>query len=355
MGRKHWSVALVLFLCIAVLAGEASGQGLGNFFAPFFAPRDFRPPPVRRITPPQRQPAAPPRVVAVPKNSDAAKVLVIGDFLAGELADGLTDVFSQDGKLASIDRSDAASGLVRTERIDWSKLLPQLIRTHQPSFIVVMIGTNDRQPISTAAGRLAFRSDAWEAAYRERVEALAAGIVAAGKPAYWVGLPPMRSAAAQADMAYLNGLTRPKVELAGIRFVDVWDAFSDKEGRFVANGPDTDGQIRPLRLADGTSFTRAGQRRLAAPVEQALRGGRPAAEPAVAAAPAGRIVTGPNGQRWLVGPTLALGEPATTSVALAGETATAVNPLSVQYRLVVQGAGLPTVPGRVDDFAWPRN
>lgn len=352
-GRK-WSVLLALCLMAAVVAGDALGQGFGNFFSPFFAPREVRPPPVRRLVPAQRPAVAQPRAALAPKIAEAAKVLVIGDFLAGELADGLVDIFGQDGGFAVVDRSDAASGLARNERLDWTKTLPQLLKAHAPGFVVVLVGTNDRQPIAAGANRLPFRSSEWEAAYGGRVDSLAAALKATGLPVFWVGLPPMRLAAAHADNAYLNSLNKPRVEQAGIRFVDIWDAFADKEGRFVANGPDSDGQLKQLRLADGTSFTRAGQRRMAVPVEQAIRGALPPSEPLVAVAPGGRFVTGPNGQRWLVGPAISLGDQVVPAVAaLAGDApGAAINPQSVQYRLLVQGNALPAVAGRLDDFAW---
>ncbi|MFO1185355.1 MAG: DUF459 domain-containing protein [Bauldia sp.] len=353
VSRRFGLVAIALFA--VGMAGEAVGQGLGNFFAPLFAPRTFQPPPMRRL-PPARPPAAAARPAVVAKTADAARVLVVGDFLAGELADGLVDAFAAEGKFTVIDRSDAGSGLARNERLDWAKTLPQLIRTHTPSYIVVMVGANDRQAIGDGAKRLAFRSDGWEAPYAERVEGLAAALQAAGKPAFWVGLPPVRTAAGQADMAYLNGVTKPKVEQVGIRFVDIWDAFVDKDGRFVANGPDNEGQIRPLRMADGTSFTRAGQRLMAIPVEKAIRGLAPVSEPVVAVvAPAGRLVSGPNGQKWTVGAAMSLVDPPGTA-ALAGDgPVPAAGPASLQHRVIVQGLGSPTVAGRADDFVWPPN
>src|SRR5262249_5231855 len=63
---------------------------------------------------------------------------------------------------------------------------------------------------------------------------------------------------------------RGRAEKAGVTYVDVWDGFVDESGRFVAQGPDFEGQTRRLRAGDGVYFTKAGARKLAHYVEREI-------------------------------------------------------------------------------------
>jgi hypothetical protein len=48
---------------------------------------------------------------------------------------------------------------------------------------------------------------------------------------------------------------------AGIVYADIWDGFVDEAGRYSAQGPDYEGQIRRLRTGDGVYFTKFGARK----------------------------------------------------------------------------------------------
>ena len=153
-----------------------------------------------------------------------------------------------------------------------------------------------------------FQSEAWQAAYVQRIDATIAALKSANVPVFWVGLPPQRDARQSADAVYLNELFRTRAERAGIVYVDIWDGFVDEAGRYVLQGPDFEGQIRRLRSGDGLYFTRAGARKLAHYVErEILRSlwrprtpvALPAPEPAV-------IQPGRPGARPLAGPVVPL-------------------------------------------------
>src|SRR5690606_38850702 len=70
--------------------------------------------------PVRQRPAEPPvpTVEVVEKAPDARKVLVLGDFVAGGLAWGLDQVFAEQPKVAVVDKSNNASGLVRADYYD---------------------------------------------------------------------------------------------------------------------------------------------------------------------------------------------------------------------------------------------
>jgi hypothetical protein len=208
-------------------------------------------------------------------------------------------------------------------------------------------------------GPLEFQSEAWQAAYVQRIDAAIAALKSANVPVFWVGLPPQRDARQSAAAVYLNELYRTRAERAGIIFVDIWDGFVDEAGRYVVQGPDFEGQTRRLRSGDGLFFTRAGARKLAHYVEREITRSLmsqqtpvalPAPEPAVVQP--GR----PGASRPLAGPVV----PLTASIGGGNEllgggpTRPAGNdPLAT--RVLVRGEPVTAPAGRADNFAWPRN
>ena len=165
--------------------------------------------------------------------------------------------------------------------------------------------TPEQKKAQPPAGPIEFQSEAWQAAYVQRIDATIAALKSANVPVFWVGLPPQRDTRQSAAAVYLNELYRTRAERAGIVYVDIWDGFVDEAGRYVLQGPDFEGQIRRLRSGDGLYFTRAGARKLAHYVErEILRSllatqtpvALPAPEPAVIAARTRRATArGPGG------------------------------------------------------------
>jgi uncharacterized protein len=306
--------------------------------------------------------------------------------------------------------------------VEWPQIVREAIAADKPKFIVMMVGFHDRQSIrergpatpsrgpsqtspqddleyqdpdspesrakasaaaqnaemekakqapaaaatpeqkraaAAAAGPMEFQSEAWQAAYVQRIDATIAALKAANVPVFWVGLPPQRDARQSAAAVYLNELFRTRAERAGIVYVDIWDGFVDEAGRYVLQGPDFEGQIRRLRSGDGLYFTRPGARKLAHYVErEILRSlvarqtpvALPAPEPAVLQS--GR----PGATRPLAGPVV----PLTASIGggnelLGGGPARPTGNDPLATRVLVRGEPVTAPTGRADNFAWPRS
>lgn len=206
-----------------------------------------------------------------PKLDNAKKVLVIGDFVAGALGDGLKTAFEDAPGVQVETRANGSSGLVRDDFYDWPTQLPTLITEVQPSVVVIQIGANDRQQLVTAGGRFDFRTDEWFSAYGERVSRLATVATEARVPVIWVGLPAFRPQNMTADALRLNTIYRSSIEKVSGEFVDIWEGFVDQEGRFIVTGSDINGQPVRLRGNDGINFTGPGKRKLAFYVEKSVR------------------------------------------------------------------------------------
>lgn len=338
-------------------------------------PRAVSPAPSRRSTTRRRSSTsrstassstpAPAAVEILPKEEGALVILVIGDFIGSAVARGLEETFAEEPKVAVNNATNGNSGLVRDDYYDWAAVLPGLLNDQQPDVVVVAIGGNDRQQLSTADGRFAPLTEGWDAAYTQRVEGIAETLSVYNHPFFWVGSPPMRSSSFSRDMVHINALFKSVISEKGGFFVDVWNGFADADGRYVSSGPDVDGNLRALRNKDGINFTRAGRVKLAFYVEREMKRqigfGADSADVLLASTPTAKIEVGADGVKRLVGPIMSLsGARPGAREELAGAGGAAPpkvedgnEDVSAYQTMVIVGGSLPVVPGRADDFSWP--
>jgi len=379
----------------------------GYFSFPFFGDRYLRPPPAADYSK-----APPPRKLEAPPTTN---IVVIGDSVADWLAYGLDETFADQPDIGVIREIHATSGLIRydakNEALDWSQIVKDALAAEKPNAIVVMLGLNDRLQIrdgapprsappqnSAAAAKAAeqtvknppaeptaatpgseaaaakdnaaarsaqrsalgglyeFHTDQWAELYVKRVDEMIAALKAKGVPVLWVGLPALRGTKSTSDIAYLDELYRERTERAGIFYFDILDGFVDDQGRYAVEGPDFQGQIRRLRAADGVHFTKAGAVKLASYVDQELR--RVMSSHVVPVAlPTETAPAKPGTPRPDIGPVL----PLTASSGEGGDLLGAgsrpppmeSDPLA--SKVLGRGDPIQALPGRADDFSWPRS
>ncbi len=297
--RRHKRLAVVALTTFAFLATsfivfvpqDATAQERRTLLEFFFGRRKPRPPVYDDVpvfepqqSRPQQQPRAkkksqksvvtvttePPKPV-VQKSETAKKVLVVGDFVAGSLADGLDTAFETTPGIVVESRSSGSSGLVREDYFNWQATLPTYLAEVKPDLVIISLGANDRQQMAIGDNKEKFKTEVWLSEYTRRAAALAAVARAGGTPLLWVGMPAFQSTAMTADMVTFNTLFRTETEKAGGTFVDVWDGFVDEGGKFIITGSDINGQQVRLRGSDGINLTKAGKRKLAFYVEKDIR------------------------------------------------------------------------------------
>ncbi len=384
-GLRLTSLALLIAAPVATMtpvvdrAEAQSGAPVTErrgFFDMLFGRRPAPAPAAKRQTPPAaRSSNGAPVAKVIPKEETARRILVVGDFVGGAVARGLEQTFAEEPRVAVVNLSNGNSGIVRDDYYDWGARLPDILNEQKPDVVVIAIGSNDRQQIKTGGSRYAPLSENWARVYGERIAGLADTMKVSGRPFFWVGTAPMRSSSASRDMAYFNGLYKPRVAEAGGHFVDIWNGFANEDGRFVSSGPDVDGNLRALRTKDGINFTRAGRLKLAFYVEREMKRqigfGTGAADVMLLSSPTSKIEIGPDGEMRLVGPIISLSGPrpgardvltgeiksavveeATTTLIVEPEQAEP-DTETPHYLLVIKGGSLPNVPGRADDFTWP--
>ena len=343
-------------------AAQDQGWSLRNLLFPRKSERVY--PPAPQLERPRQKkkeksamparPAAPPAPVAE-KAPDARTVLVVGDFMAGGLAEGLDEMFAENPGIRVVDRSKGSSGFVRDDFYDWRNEIGPLLESEKPAAVVVMIGSNDRQQMRVGDGREPPRSEGWTREYEARAAAFAKAVAAARTPLLWVGVPAFKAGRMTADMLAFNGIYKEAAEGSGGEFVDIWDGFVDENGAFVSTGPDVSGQPVRLRADDGINLTRAGKRKVAFYAEKPLLKLLGLASPAGVAPeplPAGPSSPAPGGAE---SPAVAdrtqpmrLDDPALDG---GGELLGAPSDTAPAQGLLMQGAA-PRA-GRADDFSWP--
>ena len=356
---------------------------------------------------------------ATPRKDATVKIVVVGDANADWLAYGLEDAYSDNPDVGILRKHRTDSGLISYDArrdLDWPQAAREIIAAEKPKIIVMMIGNNDRQtirekvppppapsnapkanapsaPSTTAAsppmrpdgeqqpraaaernpfmtpeqvrqatyGPWEFHSEKWELAYIKRIDATIAALKSAGVPVLWVGLPSQRSTKSNENSSYLNELYRSQAEKAGIVYADIWDGFVDEAGRYSAQGPDYEGQIRRLRTGDGVYFTKFGARKLAHYVErevQRIIGNKivPGAVPiAVDPGPqAAKPKQSAPAQRPEAGPVVPLTITRVVPEELLGGGRPASATDATLTGTLPESETVTTPSGRADDFSWPR-
>jgi len=212
-------------------------------------------------TRPQSRKAVP--KVLVEKSAQAKRILVVGDFVANALAEGLTQNYADNPNLLVIKQVEIASGLVRDDYYNWPAQTAQIIQRHNPDIILVALGGNDRQSFRSGQNSANYGDEIWEQQYQSRINALIKTLQASKHPWIWVGLPPFKKTSLSQSANTFNRLYKDSSEKNAAHFVDIWNGFVDGDGNFSFSGYDVNGQTVRLRHNDGINFTAAGQRKLA--------------------------------------------------------------------------------------------
>ena len=381
--------------------GGGFGNGGGYGYGGGYAPHDdyYREPPRRHVQ--KRKPAPPPgedvakEAPKPPAKNASMFVDVFGDSLGQMLADGLDDALADRPDVDVVHRAKGSTGLVASDYYDWPRAIQDLLagkeggRDEKPAadkkpdadtkpvggiveagkpaarpkppridVAVMMIGSNDKQPIRDDGKVLAFGTPEWTLAYTRRVTAIDEAFRARGIPMIWVGVPITKDDGFADAMASLNDITKEAAAKTGAVYVDTWEAFSDDNGDFSSYGPDVNGQTVRLRSSDGIHFTKAGARKLAhfvvAHVTRALDGKTPAPQLPTAEAPqaGGRPVAAAKPD---AGPIRNLNEAPDSRdgvlATLPGQAGSS-KPDALVTTAIVRGEAVPIPVGRADDARW---
>jgi len=288
--RSWQKISCFLFVLLLAFGGASTAidgvhaQEKRSFFDKFFgrkkAPEKQQKAPQRKKSSSRKTAAnkrpSPATTVRVEKSADARRILVIGDFIAAHLADGLRDLYADNPDLVVIKQVEAASGLVRDDYYNWSATIDEIVTAQNPDIILIVLGANDRQTLRLEGQTIDYGNEDWGSHYRLRVARLADQLVPqadsrSNSPFWaWFGLPPFQKLSLNEVALALNGIYEEEILKAEGHFIDIWSGFVDDKGNYSASGYDVNGQIARLRNADGINFTMQGRAKLAFYANEAI-------------------------------------------------------------------------------------
>jgi hypothetical protein len=224
--------------------------------------------PVGPPCPPELQLPSPPLVEPPPAPAPAPavklhpqRVLLIGDSLMqnGCLGSQLETRFKQRQGVQVARWAKQSTGLARKDYFDWAAKLKELIAKHKPDLIVAIWGANDCQSVTNSRGKAlaVFGTDAWDAAYGERVEEMTAIAHEAGAELVLIGLPSMRNEKYGQRIARLNSVVEKHAQQAGGVYLSTWNITSSGNGGYLASIK-YNGKNITMRQKDGIHLSNGG-------------------------------------------------------------------------------------------------
>jgi len=191
-----------------------------------------------------------------------ATIFVAGDSLSFEFGTSLYRIASGEHvyRAAGDGTVDfrVSSGLARPDYFNWPAALGNDVQRFNPQVVVLMLGSNDNQPIVAPNGHTyAFGTDGWKAEYHRRVGAVMDQLIASNRWVVYVGVPILATRDDQWPI-----INRVIEEEAAKRsravYVDSFKLFEDPNGHYTQYLPNAQGQLVEVRTDDGIHFQRAG-------------------------------------------------------------------------------------------------
>jgi hypothetical protein len=191
-----------------------------------------------------------------------ATIFVAGDSLSAEFGTSLyriaasSHVYRAAGD-GAVDFK-VSSGLARPDYFNWPAELTRQVSRLNPEIVVLMLGSNDNQPLRARDGHTyAFASAGWKQEYHRRVGAVMDQLIARNRWVAYVGVPIL--ATRNEQWPVINTVIREEAaKRARAVYVDSFSLFQDPNGHYTQYLPNDQGQLVQVRTADGIHFQRAG-------------------------------------------------------------------------------------------------
>lgn len=191
------------------------------------------------------------------------RVLILGDSLAAtgfgalleKRLDGHPDV-------ECFRKAKSSSGLARPDFFDWMGEAQKQVKDHDPHLVVVIMGGNDGQDLTTKSGkgkRVHWNTDEWNEAYRERVASFIDGVRGEGRKLLWLGLPKMGMQSFEKKLELIREVQQNALaDYEEATYLDTIPYFVDDKGNLQDRADVGKRKNQVLRADDGIHFTMAG-------------------------------------------------------------------------------------------------
>lgn len=229
--------------------------------APEPAPAAAAAPKEPAIAPATPEPV-PAEVAAAP--SGPRKVLVLGDSLAATGFGALLEKrLDEHPDIECFRKAKSATGLARPDFYDWESEAKKAVDQRKPDLVVVIMGGNDGQDLTTKSGkgkRVAWKSDGWNDAYKERIAEFLSEISAEGRKVLWLGLPRTGTTSFEQKLTTIREVQSQALAdfgEAGV-YLDTTPFITDSAGELIDSAAVGKRKAQALREDDGIHFTMAG-------------------------------------------------------------------------------------------------
>jgi len=267
------------FLGTAAPASSASGAGA---YALSAAARDPKPTEiVEALQPAQRQ------LLRTLKQGGPVRIAVFGDSFGDGVAFGLQQQLTGKAGYQVLKFSQPATGFTRYKRLNLEDKASEQLGSEPVDIAVISFGANDAQGIITDKGEYAaLLSPKWCDQIGERLDRFVALLRAHNAMVYWVGLPRMRDAAFDRDVAAINLFYARRMAALGVPFIDTLPVASDGKGQYAEylSDPAT-GQRTLMRAGDGVHMSMTGYKWITRALSQRIINYVDAGRTAIAAKP----------------------------------------------------------------------
>ena len=168
-----------------------------------------------------------------------------------------------------------STGLARPGYFNWPAQLLSVSAEVDPELVVMTLGSNDWQNMTTPEGQILSRgSDEWIAEWGRRLGVAFDVLEVPRRQVMWVGLPPTRSNKTREGYALMNRITTEvAAERDFVTMIDIWEMFGGDEPYRASIPPPDDPEGSPVlvRQTDGVHLNRRGAEWVAAIVEEEIR------------------------------------------------------------------------------------
>ncbi|MCA9689297.1 MAG: DUF459 domain-containing protein [Nannocystaceae bacterium] len=192
------------------------------------------------------------------------RVLILGDSLAATGFGALLEKrLAAHPDIECFRKAKSSSGLARPDFFDWMGEAKRQVDARDPHLVVVIIGGNDGQDLTTQSGkgkRVQWKTDEWGAAYGERMDEFLTTIAGEGRQVLWLGLPKMGLASFEKKLELIRAVQAERVAGLGARgtYVDTIPLTSDDSGELLQVADVGSKKRQKLRADDKIHFTMAG-------------------------------------------------------------------------------------------------
>ncbi|TDF85892.1 SGNH family hydrolase [Pseudomonas sp. H9] len=225
---------------------------------------------VAAVTAPASKPAAaigsPVPAATVVSLAVGDEVFLVGDSLMQGVAPHLSNSLRKRYQIKSVNLSRQSTGLAYPGFFNWPQTVARTLES-SPNIrlMVIFLGPNDPWDMPQGKGKpfLRFKSPDWEAAYRQRIDAILEKAREHQVQVIWVGPPNMQKPRLSSAMAYLSGLYQEQVGLYQQHYLSANPVLGYKDDTFSYTLQNSQGKRVKTRVDDGIHFTITGQKLIA--------------------------------------------------------------------------------------------